>query len=68
MCAATTITDDDTEIVPVPMDRETRQRLAAFARAIELAPVDAAATLLKDLLVDDEFWNEAGRPKGKPLN
>jgi hypothetical protein len=67
MCAAAT-TDDDTEIVPVPMDRETRKRLVAFARSVELCPVDAAATLLKDLLVDDEFWIEAGRPKGKPLN
>jgi hypothetical protein len=51
--------DDEFEIVPVPMDRETRRLLAAFARASNTPAVDVAASLLRDLLSDYEFWEAA---------
>lgn len=52
-------TDNDTELVPIPMDAETRRRLAAFSRASGLTAVDAAASLLKHLLIDDAFYEAA---------
>jgi 2-keto-4-pentenoate hydratase len=51
--------DVDIELVPVPMDRETRQRLVKFAAAIDKQPIHAAAQLLRDLLSDDEFYEAA---------
>jgi hypothetical protein len=51
--------DDDEQIVPVPMDRATRERLVKFAKAINQQPIHAAATLLRDLLSDDEFYESA---------
>lgn len=55
--------DDDVELVPIPMDRETRTRLVRFAKAIGKPPVDAAGSLLSTLLVDDEFWNAAAHER-----
>ena len=49
--------EDDVELVPVPMGRETRARLVRFARATGRKPQDAAAALLDDLLVEDEIHN-----------
>lgn len=51
--------DEDVELVPVPMGRETRARLVEFAKAIDEKPIDAAGMLLDDLLRDDKFWNAA---------
>lgn len=51
--------DDGVELVPVPMSRETRKRLVAFARAIGKPEGLAAAELFAELLNDDEFWNAA---------
>lgn len=47
-------TNDDTEIVPIPLDAETRVRLARLARFVGDHPVKVAASLLHDLLRDDE--------------
>ncbi len=49
------------ELVPVPMDRETRRRLVLFSRAIGKQPIHAASVLLTDLLADEEFFNAAAR-------
>jgi hypothetical protein len=57
--AATMRTKDDRERVPIPLDPETIRRLARFGQATGLHPTDAAAALLRDLLADDEMWNEA---------
>jgi hypothetical protein len=51
--------DEGIELVPVPMDRATRQRLARFAAAIGEQPIHAASKLMRDLLSDDEFYNSA---------
>lgn len=50
--------DDDVEIV-VPLSPDTAKRLFRFARAVGCHPDRAAGALLRDLLVDDEFWNAA---------
>lgn len=46
--------EDDTEVVPIPLDRETIARLARYGRACGKHPVTAAAELLAELLLDDE--------------
>lgn len=46
--------EEEEEIVPIPLDRATRARLVAFARATGLHPREAASALLRDLLEDDE--------------
>jgi hypothetical protein len=55
------ILDEDLDVIPVPADGETRARLKRFAAAIGKPPVEAARVLLRDLLADEEFWNEADR-------
>lgn len=45
--------------VPVPLDPVTTERLLRFAEASGLHPLVAAASLLRDLLADDEFYNAA---------
>lgn len=46
--------EDETEVVPIPLDPETIARLARFGRAAGVHPVQAAAALLRDVLIDDE--------------
>lgn len=52
---------DDLEIVPIPLDSRTRERLVAFARAAGLEPIVAASQLLRDVLADEAFWSAARR-------
>lgn len=52
---ATSEDDDDYELVPVPLDRETRRRLVALSRVVRHAPAQLASSLLHDLLKDDEL-------------
>ena len=52
-------TDDDMEVVPIPLDAETISRLARFGRMTGTHPVEAARLLLRDLLADDLLWNAA---------
>jgi hypothetical protein len=51
----------DVEVVPIPLDGATLTRLAEFGRATRQHPVDAASSLLRELLHDDEFYNAARR-------
>ncbi len=46
--------DDDIDIVPVEIDRETRERLVRFSVTIGKHPAKVAAELLRDILLDDE--------------
>lgn len=50
--------DDDVEDVPIPLDRETIERLARFGRAVGRHPRDVAGALLRDLLIDDELAHQ----------
>lgn len=60
--------DDDIELVPVPMDRHTRGRLARFCKVTgQAGAAPAAGLLLKDLLRDVTFWEELiDEPNGEP--
>lgn len=49
--------NDEIEFIPIPVDRETLSRLVRLARACGRHPVDAAAALLRDLMLDDERTN-----------
>lgn len=46
--------DDDVELVPVPMDRETRRRLVELSKVIGDQPYRVAGSLLRDVLKEDE--------------
>lgn len=51
--------DEDVELVPVPMDRHTRGRLARFCKVTgQAGAAPAAGQLLADLLRDVTFWEE----------
>ncbi len=50
---------DDEHILPIPLDRETRRRLASMAREMDMPAARLAADLLAALLADDE---DAHRP------
>lgn len=50
---------DDFDIVAIPLDRVSRERLKRFAEACGLHPAVAAAQVLKDLLADDALYNAA---------
>lgn len=50
--------DEDHEIIPVEIDRETRIRLAKLAVATGARPTALAAALLRDVLLEDELYNE----------
>lgn len=52
--------DDDIELVPIPLDRETRALLVRFSAACGEHPCRKAAELLRDLLLDDD----AAHPHG----
>lgn len=54
---------EEVELVPVPMDRQTRARLVRFADAIGKPPARAAHDLLRDLLDDPAFWEAAEIPQ-----
>lgn len=56
--------DDEIELVPVPMDRATRARLARFARLSGDRAVMAAGAILRDVLADEDFWEAAEDPTG----
>lgn len=43
----------------LPLDDDTLARLERFARGIGKPVGEAAALLLRDLLDDDDFWDEA---------
>lgn len=45
---------DEIELLPIPLDRETRQRLAAFCRSCGRSPAQVAAEFVAAVLVDDE--------------
>ncbi len=49
--------DDDVEVVPIPLDRETIERLIRLARLVGMHPVGCASSLLHDLMRDDEVTN-----------
>jgi hypothetical protein len=49
--------DHDIEEVPIPLDRESIERLARLGRACGQHPLDCAAALLRDLLIEDERVN-----------
>lgn len=49
--------DDEAEIVPIPLDRETIARLARLARFVGDNPIRCASSLLHDLMRDDEMVN-----------
>jgi hypothetical protein len=51
--------EDDIELVPVPMDRETRARLVMLSHIVGDRPTKVAASLLHDLLLEDELFNES---------
>lgn len=51
--------EDDVDVLPIPLDRETRRRLKVFAAKVGKREIEAAEELLVDLLFDDDFWNEA---------
>jgi hypothetical protein len=59
--------DEDIELVPVPMDRHTRGRLARFCKVTgQAGAAPAAGQLLKDLLRDVTFWEElCDEPNGE---
>jgi len=46
--------DDDVDVLPVPLDRETRRWLAETARATGAHPRQIAASILKDVRIDTE--------------
>ena len=50
------------EYLPIPLDADTRARLARFGRAAGKHPSQAAADLLRDLLLDDEHANMLSPP------
>jgi len=54
--------DADVELVPIPMDRATRERLVRLSDHVNEHPTDVAAELLAALLRDDE---EAHSPNNR---
>ena len=52
-----TTAHDDTETLPIPLDGKTVERLLRLARACGDAPDKVAASLLRDILADDEAVN-----------
>jgi hypothetical protein len=60
--------EDDFEVVPIPLDRETRRRLVALAREVRYAPAQLASSLLHDLLKDDEDMHTLAPRDVRSLN
>lgn len=60
--------EEGVELVPVPMGRKTRERLARFAAALGKQPIHAAGKLMRDLMSDDEFYNAAAEEGGGALH
>lgn len=62
--------DDEIEEVVIPLDRVTIARLARLSRIVGDHPTSVAASLLHDILKDDELHNEIERsiapPPGTP--
>lgn len=56
--------DDQPEVcIPVPLSQETARRLQALSAACRADPVAIAASLLAELLADDDFYNSNGLRK-----
>jgi hypothetical protein len=51
--------DDGVELVPIPMNRVTRERLVLLAQVIGKRETEIAGEMFHDLMADDELWNEA---------
>ena len=49
--------DDDYTIYQLPLDDDTVERLHALSKATKVPPVVLAASLLHDVLRDDEITN-----------
>lgn len=45
--------DDDFEIVPIPLDRETLAQLARLGKFLGEHPIKLASMLLRDIVKDD---------------
>ena len=54
--------DADDELVPIPMDRETRARLVKLSIVTGAKPSRLAASLLRDVLREDELFNAPAPP------
>jgi hypothetical protein len=54
--------DDDSELLPISLDAATVARLARLSRACGAHPAALAASLLHDILLDDEAVNVLDRP------
>jgi hypothetical protein len=61
---------DDHEVVciPIPLSPETARRLQALSDICHADPVKVAASLLHDLLKEDELFNSETPPPGIRLN
>lgn len=59
--------DDDFEIVPIPLDRETLAQLARLGKFLGEHPVRLASMLLRDVVKDDAMAH-ADVPVIGPLN
>ena len=60
--------DDDSELLPIPLDGITVARLVRLARACGDRPAEVAASLLRDLLADDEALNDFESTGNRVLN
>jgi Trk K+ transport system NAD-binding subunit len=49
--------DEEIDILPIPLDRETRDRLKRLGALVGMSPIKCAARLLHDLMRDDEMAN-----------
>ena len=54
--------DDDSDVLPISLDGVTIARLARLSRACGAHPAALAASLLHDILADDEAVNVLDRP------
>lgn len=52
--------DDETEPVPIPLDRGTRLLLKRLAAACGKDPVRLASELLRDVVADDAIEHHSG--------
>lgn len=60
--------DDGAVIVPVELDQESLRRLVQLGKDAGLHPVELAASLLHDVLLDDERAHANTRPPNASLH
>jgi hypothetical protein len=61
--------DDYPEVfIRIPLSPETAKRLEALSDHCHADPVKVAASLLSDILKDDEVYNSESPPPGTRLN